>query len=456
MIHKKTILILVAVIVLLIGAVFGIGLLQGDEDEPSGISATTVEIFKTAKETITEIELNLPEETFTFARKAEGEDKWYVKEKPDVRLKNTSVSSLVSEFSAIMGAELIAETDEDLAQYGLEPAVATFTVRFADGKSEILALGNQVPVKNSYYFCRLGEGKVYTIYQSKANTLLRSLTNYRDSSLLDVDTEQLNYVKIQSPRRTIELKLVTTGEGEAQSQEWRMLQPRSKKTDIQRVTEQLLTKIPAIGIKEYIDDTPADYGKYGLGASATVVSLADAEGTEQTLYFGGEDEKGNVYFRMGGRKEVCITAAGSVDWLEVDAFLLTDKFINLENIANAASITVEKGDQKHTLSIVREGETEVYKLNDVETIESTFKSELYQPVIGLLADGFCDDAVHGAPVFVITYHLVDGTTKRYEYVPYDERNYAVFSGGRCEYRILKKELDNMYASIENVAKGAKQ
>ena len=70
----------------------------------------------------------------------------------------------------------------------------------------------------------------------------------------------------------------------------------------------------------------------------------------------------------------------------------------------------------------------------------------------MTADGFSENPQKSAPLYTVTYHLTDGSTKTYEFCAYDDRNYAVFgSDGSQEYYIRQKKLEEMMTAIEQVA-----
>ena len=90
--------------------------------------------------------------------------------------------------------------------------------------------------------------------------------------------------------------------------------------------------------------------------------------------------------------------------------------------------------------------------NDADIDEDTFKKELYQCVIGLICNDFCNDAVYGAPDVTIEYTMNDGSKDKLEFVSYNDRNYAVFKNGTCSMQILKKEVNAVVETLKNHVK----
>ena len=148
-----------------------------------------------------------------------------------------------------------------------------------------------------------------------------------------------------------------------------------------------------------------------------------------------------------------LVSSDSVSFINVDPFIYISKFINLENIDDVKRVDVTHKGKTHTATIEGEKDKYVYKLNGKEVLEDKFKKEVYQKIIGLFADGFAKNPVYKSPDYTITFYLKDGSVKKTDYCYYDSRNYAAFDkNGRCEFIIRQKELENMFASIENVLK----
>lgn len=452
MIKTRNLIILGVVLVLLVGAAVGVHFLLKEEESPAvdlnNLSSSSVEIFKVDEDAVSEIHAEVGGEIFSFVRSGE---EWQLNGFPDVKLKSSSVDSLLSNLATVTGEKKITDSADDISIYGLNEPLASYTLMLNDGGQKTLLLGNQDPVSKSYYFNVKGETAVYTVYSTRGDSLLRELSYYRDDTLLRVNTTSLNYISIHSGGSTIELELRTSGEGENQTSDWWMTKPRQKKTDAQRVSENILTKLESWTIQEFVYDGTENDAQYGLSSPVGIILLKDSAGTAQTFEIGNKTDD-NRYIRVSGSDGVYTVSADAVEFFNVDPFLLIEKFVNLENIDNVNSIEVKNAQgAAHTLSILRDGENESYQLDGNDTEEKKFKT-MYQSVIGLTADGFSQNPQKGAALYTVVYHLTDGSSKTYEYCEYDDRNYAVFgSDGSREYFIRKKKLEDMFTAMETPA-----
>lgn len=449
MIKKKNLILLVVIVVLLIGALLCVNFLLKEEETPttdlSNLSSSSVEIFKVDEASVSEIHAEVSGEMFSFVKN--GED-WQLNGFPDVKLKSSSVDSLLSNLATVTGESKITDVADDISVYGLNEPLASYTLMLNDGGQKTLLLGNQDPVSKSYYFNVKGETAVYTVYSTRGDSLLRELSYYRDDTLLSVNTADLNYISVHSGGSTIELELRTSGEGENQTTDWWMTKPRQKKTDSQRVSESILSKLENWSIQEFIFDGTENDVQYGLNSPDGMIFLKDSTGTAQTFEIGNKTDD-NRYIRVAGSSSVYTISADAVDFFHVDPFLLIEKFINLESIDNVNSIEVKNAQgTAHTLIILRNGENTTYRLDGSDIEEKKFKT-MYQSVIGLTADGFSQNPQKSSALYTVVYHLTDGSSKSYEYCEYDDRNYAVFgSDGSQEYFIRKKKLEDMFSAIQ--------
>ena len=95
-----------------------------------------------------------------------------------------------------------------------------------------------------------------------------------------------------------------------------------------------------------------------------------------------------------------------------------------------------------------EGDKKKYLFKGSEVEEVKFKTEIYQQIIGLTVDKFCDDAKFSKPVVTVEYNLKDGTKSKAEFVDYNDRNYAVYLDGKCKFIILKKSVNSMVEALK--------
>lgn len=291
---------------------------------------------------------------------------------------------------------------------------------------------------------------VYTIFSTKGDALSKGADDYRDAEILKIDAENIASIYVKTPSQTFELRMTTEGEGEDSKAVWNMIKPLSRNCDTQIIDDEIISKISYIAIEAFVDADDEGYSLSGVNSPTATVTVSDAFGGEQTIFVGNQ-KGGQRYIKTNG--EVYLVSGDSVNFINVDPFIYISKFINLENIEDVKRVDVTHKGKTHTATIEGEKDKYVYKLNGKEVLEDKFKREVYQKIIGLFADGFAKNPVYKSPDYTITFYLKDGSVKKTDYCYYDSRNYAAFDkNGRCEFIIRQKDLENMFASIENVVK----
>ncbi len=449
MINKKSIIILACVLVVLIGAFFAVTYLWTEDEAPKTNNAVqSIELFTTSKDNILEMALKVNGENFTFTR---SEDKWILKGKEDVELKQSSVDYLCIDLAGIYAQQCIEEKAKDLSRYGLAEPMGVYTLTLADADPKTFYLGDKNPVTGSYYFKMADTDAVYTIYSNKGDSLSKGSAEYKDSYILDVDSENLSRVYMQSGGSVLDIQKTVTKVDDKEKITWNMLQPMKRECDEQPIFDNIISKLSYITVEEFIDEADDRYSKSGVNNPAATITLTDDDGISQTIYV-GKSEGASRYIKTNNR--VYLISADSVSFIDIDPFIYITKFISLENIDTVSKIEITHAGTTHTATIEGEKDKYTYKLNDKEVLEDTFKKQVYQKIIGLLADDFAQNPRYSAPEYTVTYYMRDGSVKQNNYCAYDDRSYAAYDkNGKCEYIIRKKKLDAMFASIENVASG---
>lgn len=466
MIKRKNLLILLGILVVLAASAVWVFMMpSADEDaalQSTATAAPTIPVFQCDVEQISEMAVAIPDEQYTFIR----QDGWGVKDAPDILLRSSAVDSLAEQL-ADLSAKSMLEQPEALDAYGLAAPQATFAVTLADGSQKTFLLGNEDPVNSIYYLKTEDAPTVYTITSSIGQSLLRGLEEYRDSTLLTVNTDALNRIVIARPDETIELSL--TGQTEESSGEWRMIRPQELKTDSQRISEEVLTPITELSISDFVYDKTDQDAAYGLATPSATLTLYDSEGASQTLYVGAQSGT-DYYLRTDRSVSIYLVPGDALSVARVEAFTLVDRFIHLVSIETVDQIDVATDTASYTLQLERtpaaegegqgEGEAEaeaeeniIYRLNGTEVTEDAFK-DLYQQVIGLTADGFSGHPARGQSYVTITFHMSDGTVQAYSYGPYDERNYAAYDqNGASTFFVRQKKVEDMLTALQTAASG---
>ena len=168
---SKNLIILIVVLGILTGSYFFLSN-RPEPEEPDVVDK--VSVLKLNKDDIVkmEIENEFGGLTFNKVEKEVEEEKdgkkekvkrsvWEVDYPYEVTLREIRVDDLAFSFANLEAERVIEEeTPDDLSPYGLDKPQATGKVTLKDGTEEILYLGNNTPIGNTYYLMLKGDPKV--------------------------------------------------------------------------------------------------------------------------------------------------------------------------------------------------------------------------------------------------------------------------------------------------------
>lgn len=294
MINKRTIIILAVVLALLAGSVYAVGKLKSksnvvglDDDEKS------VVMFKADSDDVTEITVNMPDESFTIVKNSDGE--WHLKGKESIVIDNVKAESLAVEVSVINAYQLIEKDAKDLSVYGLKNPQYSFSAVIA-GNTKTFYRGDETPVGSYYYFMDADNRDVYSQYSSKCTSIFKSISTYRDSSITAFDSEAVNYIEVKGigGGYTAQKSAEESGSENTDTaySSWNLTSPVNVPADEDKLRTDVLEKAANISSLEFVSDG-GNYSDYGLDNPQYTLTIRETEGTQQTVLIGNTDENGN-------------------------------------------------------------------------------------------------------------------------------------------------------------------
>ena len=448
--QKKKIIIVGVILLVLVGALLVINNLPtapADPDLPGDGSETFnpgVEVYTVNSEDIVQMDVNVGEENFSFVRK---DGKWEFKSDATVRLLASEVNFICIELSGVYAKECIEENASDFAKYGLAEPAATLKAHLKDGTDKTVHIGYKSPDGSSYYCYVDGNPNVYLIYASKAETMMRGATAYRNTSILDVNVNALSRVRIVkngSAMLDVNKKAITNEDGSTLF-EWNMTAPKALPCNGETIDQNIGEKLSYITVAEFIDRDDSRYASSGVNNPRAVIDLTDDGGISQTMYVGKQDGE-KCYVKVDGR--VYLIAEDSIGFIDVPPFLYVSKFVNLEHIDNVFKVEISDGSVTHVAEISDENGARTFRLNDIGLDKDKFTRQIYQPTVCLLADDFAVSPSRGKTEYSIVIYLKDGYVKKMDFYNYDDRNYSVFTEkGKCDFIVRKKKIDDMFGVL---------
>ncbi|GHU73841.1 hypothetical protein AGMMS49992_13700 [Clostridia bacterium] len=392
---------------------------------------------------------------------------------PQFKLDQTKASSLCSSLTYLYVNDIEANA-VDLSLYGLANPKAKVNVKYTDGTSRNLLLGDEAPSGYRYYFKEEGSPKVYTVYSSTADRYTAALTSMRIIPTWTFADADIQHVKVTHQNGTVvEVKPV---EGDVIGISYiELVSPFRYEVDSERIGE-LYTNAAALKLNGFEADPVAGLtGLYGLdnpryvlevyGAPSTQGDVTPTDTQERTLLHlevGSQKNDSQTFVRILDDQAVYLMDSTLLAFLSnATAPMLVDRFANIINIQKVDTLTItgmgltEKIDISREPSVNADGSPrldgngkqmtdDTFTLNG-EPLDDTTARKLYQIIIGTRVDGVIPEGkAPGAavtPVLTVRYRLNQVRDEEtVEYLPYDGDYYAVRRNGETLFYILKTRV----------------
>jgi len=443
---RNRIILMVLAVILLIGTYFALTKIDKkkpiEEEKPA---PQTISIFQTDKDKIVSMTLKTPSTEFTFIKKDKN---WVVKGSENIKLNQSKVDGLAYDFALINADTLIAEKG-NLTDYGLDKPIAIPEILLADGTKKQFLLGSLIPTGSGYYFKTNDEAKIYTIYATKGEGFLMELAGYRDTTIATVDAKNLVQFKILRSNANINIKLKDEAELKKDTSgmnSWKMTSPYQLDVNTDVVSKQIFEKLN-FEVKDFVEDAPASYAKYGLDKPKYVIGFAEKDKSPINIELGNEKE-GAIYARLVGTSEVYTIDAQTVAYKDIEAINMVNTLVYLQQIDNVTAINFTAENITYSLKISGTGDTATYSINDVNAKPELFK-KAYQEIIGLSLRGVVTGEVKGQPICKFVFSFNDGRADDViELVPYGDRYVAVVINGKVNYYVMREQVNNMITKIK--------
>ena len=419
--------------ILVLGALAGT-LYWSERHKPADDTAKAADaspsILKLDEASITKVELkNKDAEPIVLAKNNSGA--WQITAPKQYSADAANVSSTLSSLSSLNSERVIEDKAADLKPYGLNPPNVEVDITEKDNKSQKLLLGDDTPAGSGVYAMLAGDPRVFTIASFNKSSINKSLNEFRDKRLLQVNVDQVSRIELLRTNETVEFGRT--------KDTWQILQPKPMRADGLQVSQfmQKLTdaKMDLAGSGDAKESTAA----FNSGTPVATAKLTDPSGT-QTLqikkskndYYAKSSAVDGVYkvnadlgqavdkevddfrnkklFDFGfndpdkieihsGAKTAVLTKTGN-DWLsnsrKMDAdsvqslvsnlsFIAADKFVDsgFENPTIEATVTSSSGSHTEKVSLAktadgyiakRDNDTSLYHVqsSSVDAIQKAF------------------------------------------------------------------------------------
>ncbi len=441
----KTIIAVGVLLVVLIGAYFGVTKLKKKTAPPAQTALPEVHYIITEKiEDILYIQYNAGEVNYTIYNEETPTIEGYKSHIIDTSILKSALSSAVgSTFDREMGVK------EDLSKFGLDTEDKFILFKTKDGKEYKLIIGNPTYIGNEHYARMVDSNEVYTISSAVSNLLLCHPENYRSYTVCNVEGEIKEFSVGQNGRKVLEVLMdaeYARANGFTQSN-YIIKYPYSDVEANQDVIGVLLESVSSVVATEIVEEDPKNLSKYGLDKPNSFTCY-DGK-TTSTVKMGSYTPDGLVYV-MKDDIPVVFTAYcsfyESIRNLNADEFLA--RYIHLFNIKKVKNVLIENADESHTMSITpKSGDTYEYRIDGNIKVEENFTKAyevVIKPIASRLASG---ESITGEEKCKITFTMTDGSVKTFVYHAYDDSHYIVKASNGLVCIVKKESIDEIFSTL---------
>ena len=272
-------------------------------------------------------------------------DQWRIVEPIDVDASRGAVETvLVNLERARLKKYLLLEDAGDrdvLKEYGLDPPHIMVTLRVRGSVLDTVLYGDS-PMGVYVYVKKASEDRVGMTELYRRTGVSRGLAQLREKRALKFERGHARDLRVEGPGGIVEVAKLEDG--------WRMKSPLETRGDEEGIRK-VLQKLSA-PVKEFVDDSPAGLGEYGLDAPRFRIGVRTADGGSHDLWVGGGAENG-FYAKNLSQPSVFTVDSALVERLDEAAFLL--RFKHLLAFERESVDRVEFAYPGRTVLCVREG-----------------------------------------------------------------------------------------------------
>jgi uncharacterized protein DUF4340 len=233
------------------------------------------------------------------------ESEWNIKSPVQGPADESQVSSLLADITGAKAADVVSESVDDPAKYGLDKPKISITARLNAGGERTVSIGSKV---DENYYAKVSDRpqliKVDTLFYEKLNTKLASL---RSKQFVKLNRDELTKIYIKNSNVTLV--------AEKKDDKWKVTEPADKK-DKEASTFKLLTPLETQATE--VLDKPSGAIAAKVAKPAVEVRLTDKNGKTTVLKISSADGD-NVYVKVDGRPEIYRVEKSLLDGLNFKA-----------------------------------------------------------------------------------------------------------------------------------------
>ncbi|MEG0584912.1 MAG: DUF4340 domain-containing protein [Christensenellaceae bacterium] len=421
------------ILVIVFAALLTVFLILDSNNDP----AATGVLYKIEDDGIKKIEIN--NEFGSYAFEKTGEE-WMISSGEDTYRTNPEKMNLL--ISSLQSVPIDRVLDEKIAEYGFEQPRATVKVTDTKGNTYSFLVGAETASRANAYVYDLKTKKSMVTSTAAVSQLTGSLQAYRAKDVLTIDSTKIRRLAFYENEKLY--MSVTNTDYKNWALEYPFEAPARKV-----ILTEFVAKMRGWEVAGYPEQTQTK-ADMGLENPKTAMQITDANGNQQTIFF-GKDDGTTTYVQIGENEIVKLYT------VDVNLSTMTPEQVMYvapleSNIGELKSISVTK-DTPYVFTIDHSGSVPVITENGKDVSYQDF-SGILTKYITLNATGYDPKQIDtsGKPVAVCTSVLTDGGTKELKLYPRDADTLYMLVDGKTEFYLNIADLDELLYRIEKASK----
>jgi hypothetical protein len=258
------------------------------------------------------VEITIESSEADTIRLVRAEGSWRVAAPFEAPADGTAVDSLLTPLGKLEAEEVVVETADDLAQYGLDAPSRRVSV-VADGEDAplVVEFGGTAPGASAVYARTTSSPRVFTVASWIEGTFDKKPFDLRDRDILHVKRGDVRTLEIEGPEGGYSLAKTDAGD-------WAFTKPIETRAGRWKV-DGLLGTLENLRMESVAAEPAESLRPYGLHRPKRSVHLVLSDGTTRTLEIGslaGEEDEGKYHAREKDASLVAVIPGAIVTDLE--------------------------------------------------------------------------------------------------------------------------------------------
>ncbi|MEK5038148.1 DUF4340 domain-containing protein [Sporosarcina sp. FSL K6-3457] len=282
--------------------------------------------------------------------------------------------------------------------------------------------------------------------------------NSQETLVFQITTEEVNKIIIDNRGERIEL-LPTSPYSEEEVRTnlsgWYVHQPYKNVYSVKyNKMSDILYGLANIKRGEILTGNEKSLEEYGLVNANFKISIASKD-KEETILIGVPATSESRYAKLETDDRVFTIHSSALEPYSYQAFDIVEKFVKIVAIDVLKQLTIQFTDQEVAITVEHQENLDLGFTIDIngDEIEANKFRQLYKSIAGLSVKEEIGDAKYGPPAATMIYTILDSdkgeNEVKVEFVPYNNKSFAVFIDHKADFIIEKKEFFEMIKLITN-------